>query len=264
MTADRGLAFGDGLFETLRVVSGRAPLADWHWQRLADSARRLGLPCEAARWQDGLAQLLDRHAGADGIIKLIFSAGAGGRGYARPASVQPAWHWSWHEPAPRPDQLYRNGMALALSEVRLSHQPLLAGMKHLNRLEQVLARQAMPRGVDEVLMCDASGRPLALSCMNIYARFGDTLWTPALAQAGVAGVARRLLLEDWLAGSGLRPSHRICTLSQLAQADEVFASNAVAGVLPIRKLGVLTWPVGSACRHFQSRYQQLLGLSRQS
>lgn len=258
MSIDRGLAFGDGLFETLRVVAGRAPLADWHWQRLAASAKRLGLACDRARWQQGLADLLAQHAGAHGIIKLIFTAGVGGRGYARPSCVTPNWHWRWHAWTPRAPRLYDTGMVLALAEVRLANQPSLAGMKHLNRLEQVLARQAMPSGVDEVLMCDAQGRPHALSCMNIYARFGQTLWTPALTQAGVAGVARRLLLEQWLAGSGLSLSLRTCTVSQLAQADEVFASNAVAGVLPIRKLGVVEWPVGVACRHFQSCYQQLL------
>lgn len=260
MAADRGLAYGDGLFETLRVIAGRAPLADWHWQRLATGAKRLGLPCAKAHWDAGLARLLAQHAGQNGIIKLIFTAGTGGRGYARPAAVTPAWHWQWHEWQARPDHLYQQGMALALSDVRLAHQPALAGMKHLNRLEQVLARAAMPTKVDEVLLCDALGRPQSLSCMNLYARFGQTLWTPSPASGGVAGVVQRLLLETWLPESDLVLSHKPCSLSQLAHADEVFASNALAGVLPIRKLGVLAWSVGHVSHYFHSHYQQLLSL----
>jgi 4-amino-4-deoxychorismate lyase len=153
-------------------------------------------------------------------------------------------------------------MTLALSTVRMARQPALAGMKHLNRLEQVLAFAAKPAGADEVLLGDALGRPLSLSCMNLYARFGDTLWTPDVTQtgaaAGVAGVVRHLILKEWLPASGLVVSHKPCSLSRLCHADEVFASNAVAGVLPISKLGLSGWQAGSACRHFQSCFEQLV------
>lgn len=260
MTTDRGLALGDGLFETIRVVAGVAPLEGLHWQRLAAGAQRLGLVCEHSDWQQGLTSLLDQHPHQDGIAKLIFTAGSGGRGYGRPAAPEPCWHWSWNPYHSRPDHLYRDGLELVLADIRLADQPALAGMKHLNRLEQVLARAQLPAHADELLVCDAAGRPQCLSCMNIYARSGNRLWTPPVSRCGVAGVCRRLLLKDWITDTGLALDHAPHTLALLAQADEVFASNAIAGILPVRKLGLLTWPVGNSSRYFQQCYRQALGL----
>lgn len=258
MAIDRGLSFGDGLFETLRVINAQAPLAEWHWQRLQAGAARLAIPCEAARWEAGLSALLAQHLGQNGIAKLIFTAGVGGRGYSRPTPLQPNWYWSWHDYVPRPSRWYEQGMALALSPVQLANQPLLAGMKHLNRLPQVMARQQQPADADEVLLCDQNGQPLSLSCMNIYARFGDHIWTPEVTHAGVAGVTRRMLLEQWLSGSRWIADHQRLSFAQLAEADEMFASNVVAGILPIRTLGDWNWPVGEAGRYFQTCYQRAI------
>lgn len=205
--------------------------------------------------------MLANHAGEDGIVKLILTAGLGGRGYARPTDLHPHWYWSWHELVLRPESCYGDGLTLMLASEHLADVPLLAGLKHLNRLEQVLARRELSGMADEILLCDNLGRPHSLSSMNLFARFGRQLWTPAVDRCGVAGVTRRLILEAWLSGSGLTPCHQALSLARLAAADEVFAGNAVAGILPVACLGVVHWPVGEATRYFQACYRNTLGLT---
>lgn len=258
MVPERAHTLADGLFETIAVVAGNAPLADYHWQRLAAGASRLRLPCDRRLWERGLEQLLAQHAGEQGVIKLVLSGGEGGRGYARPLPLTPRWHWSWHQWQARPPRFYEQGMKLALSDVRLADQPRLAGIKHLNRLEQVLARAELPAAFDEALMLDAMGRPLCLSCMNLYARFGERLWTPPLTRSGIAGVTRRLLLERWLPQTSLELTHKPCSLAQLGRADEVFACNVLAGIVPVRQLGLFRWSPGESQRFFQACYRNTL------
>src|SRR5690606_29969257 len=152
---DRGLAYGDGVFETMRVHRGEVPWWDAHWRRLALGASRLQIALPPARQAREVARALFDDAG-DGVLKLLLSRGAGGRdggrrpplsrgaggrGYARPAKSVPTWILSRH-PLPRPA---RGGVSLHWCDVRLAVQPALAGIKHCNRLEQVLARAECDR-----------------------------------------------------------------------------------------------------------------------
>src|SRR5690606_33467170 len=142
---------------------------------------------------------------------------------------------------------------------RLAAQPRLAGLKHLNRLEQVLARQEVQAaGWDEGLMLDAQGRPAEFTSMNLFARFGTQLWTPPLRDAGAAGVARAEILALLAPAEGLQTTTEVRGLSQLRQADEVFACNSVAGILPVRKLALWRWPVGPATLALQARLAQII------
>lgn len=258
---DRGLSYGDGLFETMRVVAGQAPLADYHWQRLSGSCQRLSLPCNKAKWSQELAQLLSQHPNENGVIKLVLTAGEGGRGYARPLAVKPNWHWAWHAYTPKPNHWYQQGLSLSLSPVRLASQPLLAGIKHLNRLEQVLARQGHSQRADEVLLLDQLGRPHCLSTMNIYARLGDVIVTPSVNACGVSGVVRRLIVSQWANKLGFNLVQASLSMQQLVNADEVFASNALTGVVAIRKIGVATCKLGQTATELHQQYQQAMELA---
>lgn len=237
-----------------------APLAEYHWQRLRLGCQRLAIPCDKAQWDKGLARLLAQQAGQNGVIKLILTAGSGGRGYARPLPSAPVWHWSWHPFVVKPQRWYQQGLSLALASARLADQPLLAGLKHLNRLEQVLSRQQLPVGADDVLLCDGLGRPHSLSCMNLYARFGLQLWTPAVDRCGVSGVARHLLLSQWAGELALTVSHRPVTVSELLRADEVFASNVLTGVVAVKQVGVVACRTGPTAQSLHQRYRQVMGL----
>jgi 4-amino-4-deoxychorismate lyase len=256
-SADRGLAYGDGLFETLRVVAGQAPLAARHAERMTRGAACLGIPFHKYQFDQTLAALLSEHRGEDGIAKLMLTRGAGGRGYRPPARPELSLISRWHDSVDRSRQA-EQGLSLALADVRLSDQPALAGLKHLNRLEQVLAwyRAAAP-DVDELLMQDAAGRPLELASMNLFIVSAGEIWTPPLDRAGVAGVMRGLILETLAAQIGVPVREKRFSFSQLHAADEVFAANSVAGVLPVRKLALWSWPVGAITRRLQAAAEEL-------
>ncbi len=253
---DRGLAYGDGCFETLRFHDGRFPLAACHRRRLCEGAARLGIPLQSADFDRALDEARGR---ADaGVLKLVLTRGSGGRGYAAPARPSPRLLCSLHPLPQWSAAVRREGLELILSPVHLADQPALAGIKHLNRLEQVTARLAADRvGADEALMTDSGGRPVELTAMNILARFGNRLWTAPLHRCGVAGVAREHLLSVLAPEAGLDVEIRPRTLSQLRAADEVFACNSVAGILPVRKLGLWRWPAGEVTRALQAALERL-------
>ncbi len=252
---DRGLAYGDGLFETIRVSRGIATLRSYHLRRLARSALRLRIPLDLAL----VEQEVDAFA-ADmgaGVLKLILTRGLSQRGYAIPGSQQIT---RILQAAPVPSYLPQHaeqGVILYPCSTRLGHQPLLAGLKHLNRLEQVLARSewqdvAYPEG----LMCDLAGHPVEGTMSNIFVRINDGWVTPALDQCGVAGVMRDYLMDEL--GREQRLAVRSISLSELLDAAEVFCCNSVFGVWPVIGLGSHRWPVGPHTRIAQALAEQVL------
>lgn len=257
---DRGLAYGDGLFETLRVsASGQAPLWPLHCQRLTLGAKALGLPEPAAgELAQALASAVSALHGQQGVVKLIYTRGEGGRGYAAPQTVRPTLRWLT---APLPQWQpadYESGIEVGLCSAPL-YPDMFGGLKHLNRLPQVAARAEVSRqGWAEGLMLSSRKQPLEATAMNLFARFDDHWWTPDLdsANAGVKGVMRQWLLAHWQKQSeavrvDLRP------LSQLRHANSVFLANSVAGVLPVRKLAQWQWPVCADIRQLQREISAL-------
>lgn len=244
---DRGLAYGDGLFETLRITdSGRVPLAERHYARMATGARRLGIPFDEQHWWRALDEV--RAPGA-GVGKLLLTRGSGGRGYVPPARPRPRLLNRHHSLAPRPAHQHDPGLVTGTAPLRLAEQPVLAGLKHANRLEQVLARREAERqGWDEALLCDAAGRPLALTTMNLFALIDGEVRTPPVDRCGVAGVMRAWVLQHAPAITATPVRVRPLSLAALARAEEVFATNAVAGVLPVATLGVWHWSPGAVTR----------------
>ncbi|HJR75034.1 MAG TPA: aminodeoxychorismate lyase [Luteimonas sp.] len=236
VAADRGLAYGDGLFETLRTHRGEAPWWEAHWARLGRGAARLRLPLPDQGFVRDQAQaLLD---GADaGVLKLIVTRGHGGRGYAPPKDTEPAWMLSLH----RLPSVPTRGLALRWCDTRLAIQPALAGLKHCNRLEQVLARaewqdeEAEDRDADEGLMLDTEGQAVSATSANLFALIDGRWVTPRLDRCGVAGVCREWVLSD------LRAEEIRLSRPQLESAEAIFLCNAVRGILPVARLGERAW-----------------------
>ncbi|QWP76046.1 aminodeoxychorismate lyase [Lysobacter sp. K5869] len=228
---DRGQAYGDALFETLRAHRGELPWWDAHWARLSGGAQRLGLPTPDPRHvREAAADLL---AGRDAVLKLILSRGEGGRGYAPPARPEPVWTLSRH---PLPPPARAGGLRLRWCELRLSEQPALAGLKHCNRLEQVLARAEWDDpDIDEGLLRNAAGELVCATAANVFVLHGEQWRTPPVDRCGVAGVCRQRLIE--LSGA------RIAVLSadELQRADAIFLCNAVRGILPVARLDERQW-----------------------
>lgn len=248
--ADRGLAYGDGLFETMRVEQGKIALLDRHMQRLQLGCRRLHIPLDiqlVRREVCSFAQELQQ-----GVCKLILTRGDGTRGYGLP---QPATPRRILQAAPLPQWPAQNahfGVCLYPCQTRLAIQPLLAGLKHLNRLEQVLARaEWQDPAFAEGLMLDTSGRIIEGVFSNVFFVCGNTLLTPALSGSGVAGIMREQVLE-LAAGQGLAVEITDLYPDQLGRMDEVFTCNSLYGIWPVLEYAGHSWPAGPLTRRLQS------------
>jgi 4-amino-4-deoxychorismate lyase len=232
---DRGLQYGDGLFETIAVVNGRPRLWHSHMERLEEGCRRLRLPPpDLQLLADEAGQVLQGREGA--ILKLLITRGPGGRGYRVPE--EPAvTRVTAVFPAPDyPAHFYDEGIAVRLCETPLGHSPALAGIKHLNRLEQVVARSEWnDPGIPEGLMLDVDGNVAEGTMSNVFLRRGDRLQTPPVNRCGVAGVMRKWVMEHGC-GLGLQVEVSPITLEAIHGADEVFLTNAVIGIWPVRRL----------------------------
>lgn len=241
---DRGLAYGDGLFETIRVYHGRMPLLARHWERLLRGARHLCMPLPPqARVVEVIGELF-ADGDADGVAKLIVTRGPGDRGYAPPSEAIPGWIVSRH-PLPTPTT---RGLRLHLCRTALSKQAELAGLKHCNRLEQVLARAEAERaGADEGLMRDGDGRVVSATSANLLLSRHGQWFTPGVERCGVAGV-----LRGWLLEQGLVLEADI-GLDEVRHADALALCNAVRGILPVESLGEQRWAPHPALAELQGR-----------
>ena len=255
--ADRGLAYGDGLFETIKVRNGRALLLERHLARLAEGCQRLMIPCDMQVLRDELSmymQQLDQ-----GVCKLILTRGAGQRGYAMPEPCAPQRILQASSLPQWPAAHGLQGIQLFTCQLRLSEQPLLAGLKHLNRLEQVLARaEWSDPAYAEGLLLDSQNRVVDCVFSNIFIVHNQQLITPALNRSGVAGVMRAELLERAQA-AGIAVRVKDITLQELQQADEVFTCNSLYGIWPVQSYATQHWPVGAVTRKLQQLIQDLVG-----
>ena len=234
-SADRGLQYGDGLFETITCRDGTARWLALHLERLQQGCERLRIAfreIELLRAEiGGLAAGRQRC-----IVKVIVTRGtATRRGYAPAGDERPTRIVSRHDWL-QPHRRAAAGFQLGISSVTLGTNPLLAGLKHLNRLEQVLAQmQRDAAGLDEVLMLSTAGQVIGGSMSNVFLADDHGLFTPELGACGVAGVMRRLVLEaaDTL---GQAVSVRPVGLSDLARVREVFVTNVRWGLQSVRLL----------------------------
>ncbi|MEG0248644.1 MAG: aminodeoxychorismate lyase, partial [Pseudomonas sp.] len=247
-----------GLFETLAVKAGQPVLLDRHLQRLDEGCRRLALVADQALIRDEL--LAYAAALGDGVLKLILTRGDSLRGYGINAGAPVRRILQGSPPATYPPAHGSSGVRLFPCATRLSEQPLLAGLKHLNRLEQVLAR-AEWQDADhaEGLMLDMSGRVIEGVFSNLFLVDNGQLLTADLSRCGVAGVMRAELLARAEA-LGLVTTVTDISLAQLQRADEVFVCNSVYGIWPVLGCGPMSWSAGPLTRKLQGIVRALLGV----
>jgi 4-amino-4-deoxychorismate lyase len=249
---DRGLSYGDGLFETIRLVQGAAPLWLRYMERLGDGCRRLRLP------PPDVATLLSEAGivakGMDqAVVRITITRGMGERGYAPPSSPVATRIVAGFEAPGMSGDVYTFGLRTRWCETRLAPQPLLAGLKHLNRLEQVLARaEWSDPSVGEGLVCDIDGHVISGTMTNLFAVLDDRLVTPALDRCGVAGVARAEILATVpdACVMPLRPE-------DIERASEVFLSSSVRGILPVQAVGDTVYGPGPVTRALQQHWRGL-------
>jgi len=238
--ADRGLLYGDGIFRTMRLSDRRIVHWAYHYRKLQQDCAALLLPCPEARLLESEIEQLAWER-PDGVVRLTLTRGVGPRGYAPPANAHPNRILSLSPlPALNPEWA-EQGVRLYLCELRLSAQPRLAGVKHLNRLENVLAAAEWnDPTISEGLLRDEAGRVIGGVRSNLFCWRDGVLLTPDLSRCGVAGVQRQRILE-WALQSGQPLEVRDLMLDEILAADEVFVCNSVFGLWPVRELAGRTW-----------------------
>jgi 4-amino-4-deoxychorismate lyase len=229
----RGLHYGDGVFRTLLVFDGQPRDLERHLDKLAEDCARLHLDApERATLAEEIQGLARGEQRA--VIKLIAMRRAEGRGYAPATDATDRLLLRY--PAPRYTAArWDRGIAVSASPVALAAQPALAGVKHLNRLEQVLASRDWPEGVDEAIQCDGVGNLRGGTRSNLFWVSGGTLCTPSLDSCGVAGVTRHKIM-DLATQLHVTVAAMNAPWTALQSASEIFVCNALIGLWPVRRL----------------------------
>jgi len=253
---DRGLLYGDGVFRTLRAAQGKAQHWLLHYQKLLHDCAALGIACpDAGLLSDELNSLLSLHP--NGVVKLIVTRGEGTRGYAPPGCAETTHLWDISPLPGYPADWAIQGIKMQLCQLRLSQQPRLAGIKHLNRLENVLAAAewndaGLPEsGIAEGLLLDADGNAIEGTRSNIFLVSQGELITPDLSRSGVAGVQRDRVTA-WAAQNRMPLQVRDVGLDEVLHAGELFLVNSIIGLWPVRELEQRCWsdfPIAAQIRH---------------
>jgi 4-amino-4-deoxychorismate lyase len=228
-TNDRGLAYGDGCFTTALVNNGEVMMLPQHLKRLVEQSQQLGLPkfdltalaASIRKISTGIAK---------GVVKVIITCGSGGRGYSRLGAEQAKVIVSLHDYPKVYPQWQKQGISVGISKQQLGINPMLAGLKHLNRLEQVLLRTELDkRPEDDLLVSDINGTVIECCSANVFWLKAGQWHTPSLATAGVAGLMRaNILLTHQHIQSGDYP------IAQLVNIDAMFITNAILGIVPVK------------------------------
>jgi len=234
---DRGLAYGDGLFSTIKVENGRACLWEFHLQRLKLGAQVLFFP--PINWTALtnevvlLAQTLANKS--DAVLKIILTRGSGGRGYSIQGCNAPQRILSSHDFPAFYKQWQAQGIDIILCRQQLAINPQLAGLKTLNRLEQVLIKRELEsQQAIEGIVCDTNGNVIEACSANVFVYLNNQWCTPKLDGCGVKGVKRRQIMESALLAN-ISIIEIQLSVDDLFKADAVFLSNALMGIVPVKK-----------------------------
>jgi 4-amino-4-deoxychorismate lyase len=240
---DRGFAYGDGIFRTIKVANSVPEHWPLHYQKLVADCSVIGIVCPSPELL--ISDIMHLCSPSETVVvKIIITRGHSERGYMPPAITTPM-----RVVMKRPMPIYlaensNQGVILHVCDTFLAAQPKLAGIKHLNRLENVLARMEWSEpSIFDGIMLDAQSNVIECTSANIFARFGDELLTPDLRQCGIAGITRQIIL-DTAHLHQLTAKIAPLSLTQLFSADEVIISNSLYGAFQVHKIGQHTWKTG--------------------
>jgi 4-amino-4-deoxychorismate lyase len=255
--SDRGLQYGDGLFETMAFRSGTFEFIDAHLARLIDGCRRLNIAfLHVEELHKELDIVCQRLTDNDAIIKIIITRGSGGRGYLAETGVEPTRIISTHPLPIYPVYYSQAGVKVRLCTHTLSENVALAGIKHLNRLDQVLARNEWhDSDIAEGIMLDNAGNVIEGTMSNVFIIKAGKLLTPLLDKSGVAGVMRdqiKLLAVKLNISVVETKIH----LDDFLAADEIFLTNSVIGIWPVSEMDNMLYLAGPITHNIQHALQQ--------
>lgn len=233
---ERGFNFGDGHFTTIRVAGGQAQLCAQHLTRLHLACHRLRIPFQ--QWGELIEAITRQAVSMDsGVLKVIITRGCGGRGYSSKDCSSPNWYLQQRGIPAHYVRWSETGIGLKLCDYQQTVNPVLAGLKTLNRLDQVMIRQELDElGYDDGLVCSTEGFVIETSAANIFWVKDDVVYTPDTGRSGVEGVMKAHLL-DLLALQSIAVVTGDYPVETVLAADEVFISNAVMQIVPVIQIG---------------------------
>ncbi len=239
--ADRALAYGDGVFSTAKIANGKVEMLEQHLERLKTSCQRLCIDSidseDFSQLETELKQVAVSFPLA--VLKVLISAGQGGRGYSRKGIKHHTVIITVHEFPSHYQQWQQQGITVSDSQILLGLNPLFAGIKHLNRLEQVLIRKELDNSnFDDFLVYDLNHQLVEGSSSNVFWFKGEQLFTPELTHAGVAGLKRAQILQLYPQTQQVK-----VTKSALADIDAMFLCNCVMGIVPVRQYNQQILPI---------------------
>jgi 4-amino-4-deoxychorismate lyase len=255
---DRAVQYGDGCFTTLAFCS--EGLLQWplHLARLQRDVGRLGIHFD--KWDELETSVLTVYQSLkaqfaepqSGVVKVLISRGQGGRGYSPLGANSPSFIVSTHNMPHHYIDWQQRGICMNLSPLRLGIQPALAGIKHLNRLEQVLIKQALEtEPVDDALVCDSQSRIIESSAGNVFWLNNGQWFTPIIDECGVEGVMRNVIMTMLTElGMPAKPVKKV--LSADFQAQELFICNSLMNIVWVNELCVKEWSASWQFAHAQT------------
>ena len=238
---DRGLLYGQSVFETVAVVNGKPALLSQHIDRLIKGCERLSISLNINKLNNDIKVISPLFVEQNALVlRITITQGVGGRGYQNPKTSEPIRILTLHD---YPKQIAKDGiepnktqgLCVGLSAVVLSHQPLLAGIKHGNRLEQILARSSWQEGWQEALLLDSMGNIIEGTQSNLIVINNKTVRTPLLDQCGVDGIMKNWAISA-LKETGFSCSAVRLSIEDIMQADELLITNSVLGIRAITEL----------------------------
>jgi 4-amino-4-deoxychorismate lyase len=259
---DRGLQYGDGLFETIACKDGALQFWDEHIIRIKSGAEKLGIvfPGEDKYFQD-IKNLLDQYPDENCVIKLLLTRGPSDRGYRQAKTPKPtraALVNPW--PDYQEDVITKQGIKVHVCKHPVSTNPVLAGIKHLNRLDNVLARNEWGDDFHEGFMSDAHGNIIEGTMSNVFFIKNGTLLTPDLGQCGVNGIIRNQILS--IAKENDFETHiRNINIDDIDAMDEIFVTNSIIGIWPVKSVNDSQYSIGNMTRNFETELKQRMKIN---
>lgn len=254
---DRGLAYGDGVFETILSKQGRLILWPQHVERLSSSLSRLKIQPYKT---DTMLQQIEEHLNKNinQVVKIIVTRGEAVRGYRLPENCKPNTIIFVSDlPEPMEAEIQKRATRVKVCNTRLAYQPELAGLKHLNRLEQILAQAELAgTAFSEGIMLGMQGEVVEATMHNLFLVKNGELYTPELTKCGVAGIMRTFIIKT-AQQIGLKVRIEKISLEQLKLANEIFLTNSISGILPICELDGTPYETGRVTCQLNDRVTAL-------
>lgn len=257
--SDRGFQYGDGVWETIAIRDGHIEFWNAHLHRLTYGLKQLAIDFDTGILNEDWQQIQSSIDLTNNyVLKMIVTRGSGGRGYAPPNNNDANRVLSLHPMPNYPEGIYQSGVDVMLCSTRLSHNPQLAGFKHLNRLEQVLARQEVVDPYFEGIVRDQDGYAIEGTMSNVFILNQQQLLTPDLSGCGIKGIWRDAILNMSQTTQWTIKKTTKLSILQLEQADAMFLTNSIIGMLPVRSFNGKSYPSLMSESYLASLREQLV------